>query len=57
MFAQGGERCVGKFGGQPQMSATERSLYPYSFSVDEEAGIVGRLRGSPRLTEPAEYRH
>ena len=29
------EQQIGKFGGQPQMSATERSLYPYSFSVDE----------------------
>ncbi len=51
------EQQIGKFGGQPQMSATERSLYPYSFSVDEEAGIVGRLKGSPRLAEPGEYRH
>lgn len=42
------ERQIALFGGQPQMSVTERSLYPYSFSVDEEAGIVGRLKGSGR---------
>ena len=46
------EQEIGKFGGQPQMSATERSLYPYSFSVDEEAGIVGRLKGSGRVAQP-----
>ena len=37
------EAQIGKFGGRPHLSASERSLYPYSFSVDEEAGIVGRL--------------
>lgn len=37
------EQQIAMFGGRPQMSATERSLYPYSFSVEEEAGIVGRL--------------
>jgi hypothetical protein len=36
---------IGKFGGRPELSAKERSLYPYSFSVREEAGTVGRLRG------------
>ena len=35
---------IGRFGGNPQSVAVERSLYPYAFSVDEEAGIVGRLR-------------
>ena len=47
------EEQIGKFGGQPRLSATERSLYPFSFSVDEEAGIVGRLKG----TDSAGYRH
>ena len=51
------EQQIGKFGGQPKMSATERSLYPYSFSVDEEAGIVGRLKGSGRMAGPGAYRH
>ncbi|HJV62208.1 MAG TPA: long-chain N-acyl amino acid synthase [Albitalea sp.] len=35
---------IAHFGGKPHLSATERSLYPYFFSVAEEAGIVGRLR-------------
>jgi hypothetical protein len=35
---------IAKFGGKPQLAETERSLYPYFFSVGEEAGIVGRLR-------------
>lgn len=51
------EQQIGKFGGQPKMSVTERSLYPYSFSVAEEAGIVGRLKNSGRVAEPAAYQH
>ncbi len=35
---------IGHFGGRPHLAADERSLYPYFFSVAEEAGIVGRLR-------------
>jgi hypothetical protein len=35
---------IAKFGGKPHLAETERSLYPYFFSVGEEAGIVGRLR-------------
>jgi hypothetical protein len=35
---------IDRFGGMPQFSLSERSLYPYFFSVSEEAGIVGRLR-------------
>ena len=42
------EAQIGKFGGRPQLSATERSLYPYSFSVEEEAGIVARMTGATR---------
>lgn len=34
---------IGIFGGKPQMATTERSAYPYFFSVSDEAGIVGRL--------------
>lgn len=37
------EEQIRRFGGQPQLSSTERSLYPYSFSVEEEAGVVSRL--------------
>lgn len=40
-----GEEQIGKFGGLPELRAVERSLYPYMFGVDEEAGIVGRLCG------------
>jgi hypothetical protein len=43
---------IARFGGQPQLSATERSLYPYSFSPEEEAGIVARIRrGDRRMVE------
>jgi hypothetical protein len=51
------EQQIGKFGGRPQSSVTERSLYPYSFSVEEEAGIVGRLKGSADTAGQNGYRH
>jgi hypothetical protein len=35
---------IDRFGGRPELGASERSLYPYFFSVKEEASIVGRLR-------------
>lgn len=35
---------IGRFAGQPERAATERTLYPYSFSLAEEAGIICRLR-------------
>lgn len=35
---------IGRFAGQPELAATERTLYPYSFSLTEEAGIICRLR-------------
>jgi hypothetical protein len=35
---------IASFGGKPEEAAAERSLYPFSFSAHEEAGIVGRLR-------------
>ena len=34
---------IAVFGGQPETSADERSLYPFAFSHDEELGIIGRL--------------
>jgi hypothetical protein len=42
-FAHAHEQ-IARFGGKPHLGATERSLYPYFFSVGEEAGIVSRLR-------------
>ena len=41
------------FGGRPEYSLVERSLYPYFFSVEEEAGIVGRLMRNQ--TDPAHF--
>jgi len=35
---------IARFGGRAELAVDERSLYPYFFSVGEEAGIVGRLR-------------
>lgn len=35
---------VRRYGGRPECADTERSLYPYSFSPREEAGILSRLR-------------
>ncbi len=34
---------IGEFAGQPERAATERSLYPFAFTLAEEAGIIGRL--------------
>ena len=49
------EEQIARFGGKPQLSSTERSLYPYSFSVEEEAGIVGRIRRGDRRMAQAHY--
>jgi hypothetical protein len=51
------EEQIRKFGGCPESSVTERSLYPYSFSVDEEAGIIVRLTGSVEATDRRRYQH
>jgi hypothetical protein len=37
---------IDRLGGKPFLGDAERSLYPYFFSLPEEAGIVGRMRGS-----------
>jgi len=42
-FAHAHEQ-IARFGGKPELGSSERSLYPYFFSVAEEAGIVSRLR-------------
>jgi hypothetical protein len=34
---------IEKFGGQPDKARSEKSLYPYVFSFNEEGGILGRL--------------
>ena len=45
---------IGLLGGHSELIETERSLYPYFFSVPEEAGIVGRLhRTDPSYAPPA----
>jgi len=49
------EEQIARFGGQPQLSATERSLYPYSFSPEEEAGIVARIKRGDRRMVDAHY--
>ena len=35
---------IASFGGRQELADDERSLYPYFFSVTEEAGIVARVR-------------
>ncbi|HWH81858.1 MAG TPA: long-chain N-acyl amino acid synthase [Burkholderiaceae bacterium] len=37
---------IDRFGGRPEYSLVERSLYPLFFSVEEEASIVGRLKAT-----------
>lgn len=44
-------RQIGEFGGQPERMATERSLYPASFSLTEEAGILSRMRAKQALLD------
>lgn len=46
--------CISRFGGKPEFSLIERSLYPYFFSIAEEASIVGRLT---RTQPDAAYTH
>lgn len=37
---------INQFGGKADLSASKSSLYPYAFSVEEEAGIAGRMQAS-----------
>ena len=37
---------IGRLAGRPGAAKGDRSLYPYFFSIEEEAGIVGRLSGA-----------
>ena len=34
---------IGELAGQPERASHERSLYPFFFSLTEEAGIIGRM--------------
>ena len=45
---------IARCGGKPEAAAHDRSLYPFFFSVAEEASIVGRLR---RTQPDAAYTH
>ena len=42
---------IGKFGGQPELAATERSLYPFVFALREEASILSRMQAKQRLMD------
>ena len=42
---------IGEFGGQPERMATERSLYPASFSLREEASILSRMKAKQELLQ------
>lgn len=35
---------IGEFGGQPERASSERSLYPFAFSLPEEAAIISRMK-------------
>lgn len=39
---------IGEFAGQPERAATERSLYPFAFTLSEEAGIITKLMAAHR---------
>jgi hypothetical protein len=43
---------IGAFGGRPELAATERSLYPYVFSLAEEAGIIARMMKAQKPASP-----
>lgn len=42
---------IGEFGGQPERNSNERSLYPFAFSLTEEAGIISRMQAKQRLAD------
>jgi hypothetical protein len=35
---------IGEYGGQPERAADVRTLYPFAFSLREEAGIIARMQ-------------
>ena len=44
---------IGAFAGRPECAATERSLYPFAFTLAEEAGIIGKLMRAQKVASPA----
>jgi hypothetical protein len=44
------DQQITKLAGTAGPESTERTLYPYFFSLGEETGILSRLRGCPWLT-------
>lgn len=42
---------IGEFGGQPERAATERSLYPFAFSLTEEASIMARMKAVQEMRD------
>ena len=44
---------IEKFGGRSETSASERSLYPFFFSRQDETGICGRISVTPQAHLPA----
>lgn len=42
---------IGEYGGQPERAARERSLYPFAFSLHEEAGIISRMQAKQRIAD------
>ena len=44
---------IGEFGGQPDRAADERSLYPFFFSIPEEAAILSRLLAAQKTGSSA----
>ena len=42
---------IGEFGGQPERAANERSLFPFAFSLPEEASIMSRMQALQRQRE------
>jgi len=42
---------IGEFGGQPDRAANERSLYPFAFSLTEEASIMARMKAVQEMRE------
>lgn len=43
---------IARFGGQQELVRHERSLYPFAFSPEEEAGLLGRLSRSQWARPP-----
>lgn len=39
---------IGEFGGQPEKASIERTIYPFVFSLSEEAGIITKMAAAHR---------